>query len=348
MYLRRAFIRHESGLNSVLNGFRSIDQGLIEPSIHIQYAICGVVQYPVKEETATLARYTFIGACASYLGLMLIKNFGGSVAHCHKADMVWVWVKIKLYFVLKPASMLGYMTNRMLDLVLPPQSLLTGEFTVAGIEGELWAKLEFLDAPCCAQCGFPFEFDVGEDVLCARCIAYPPPYSQLRSAFKYDITSRRLVLDFKHGGRMTGLSMFARQMSRVGRDMLPRADFLVPVPLHYRRRIKRRFNQSALLARRLSKISVPQFDPDILLRHKPTESQGGLSAAGRRRNVQGAFRVRDKAKARIRGAHIILIDDVLTTGATLEACAKALKRAGAARVDAITLARVVRGVPLPT
>jgi len=142
--------------------------------------------------------------------------------------------------------------------------------------------------------------------------------------------------------------MFASHMRRAGRLCLDGADFLVPVPLHYKRRIKRRYNQSALLARALAKISAPIFDPDILERTRSTPSQGGRSASGRRRNVQGAFRVRDTALDRLQGSKVVLIDDVMTTGATLESCARTLKRAGAKQVTALTLARVVKAATLPT
>jgi len=142
--------------------------------------------------------------------------------------------------------------------------------------------------------------------------------------------------------------MFAGHMRRAGRKCLQTADYIVPVPLHVSRRIKRRYNQSVLLARALARMSDPIFDPDILMRYRATASQGGRSASGRRSNVQGAFKVRDAAIDRIKGTNIALIDDVMTTGATLESCARTLKRAGAAKVSALTLARVVKAAPLPT
>ena len=237
---------------------------------------------------------------------------------------------------------------RAIDIVLPPQSLMTGSLETGGIEGDIWAKVKFLDEPCCECCGFPFEFDEGIDALCGRCSVKRPAYDLARAGFEYDDVSRSLVLGFKHGGRTEGLHMFAGHMRRAGRKCLENADFLVPVPLHVSRRVKRRYNQSALLARALAKICEPTFDPDILVRHRATATQGGRSAAGRRRNVQGAFKVRDAALERIKGAKIVLIDDVMTTGATLESCARTLKRAGAAQVSALTLARVVKAASLPT
>ena len=238
--------------------------------------------------------------------------------------------------------------RRAVDVVLPPQSLITGSLEAGGIEGDIWADVKFLDEPCCYICGFPFEFDEGALALCGRCSVKRPAYHMARAGFEYDDISRSLVLGFKHGGRTEGLHMFAGQMRRAGRQFLQEADYIVPVPLHASRRIKRRYNQSVLLARALSKISAPIFDPDILMRSRSTPTQGGRSASARRRNVQGAFAIRDAAKDRVKGAKLVLVDDVMTTGATLESCARTLKRAGASQVSALTLARVVKAAPLPT
>lgn len=238
--------------------------------------------------------------------------------------------------------------RRTVDVILPPQSLITGKLETGGIEGDIWADVKFLDEPCCHVCGFPFEFDMGALALCGRCSVKRPAYDMARAGFEYDDISRSLVLGFKHGGRTEGLRMFAGQMRRAGRQFLQEADFIVPVPLYVSRRIKRRYNQSVLLGRALSKISTPRFDPDILMRARSTPTQGGRSASARRRNVQGAFVIRDKAKTRLQGARIVLIDDVMTTGATLDSCARTLKRAGASHVSALTLARVVKAASLPT
>lgn len=228
-----------------------------------------------------------------------------------------------------------------ISAVLPAHSLLTGKPEQPG-SVDLWEKLEFLDAPWCDACGFPFEFDVGENVLCARCESKPPVYDRARSAIRYSEVSRKLVLDFKHGGRTDGLSFFAAQMSRAGRDVLQNADVLVPVPLHKQRLRKRRFNQAALLARALSKQTGIPYDTDTLLRAKNTASQGGQSYLGRKRNVAGAFYVSAAKSKFVKAACVVLIDDVHTTGSTLESCARALKKYGAGQVDTLTLMRVVR------
>ena len=230
---------------------------------------------------------------------------------------------------------IGRIANLALDIVLPPQDPFKEEDTD-------WQSVQFLAEPSCTTCGFPFEYNVGEKALCAGCLTRPPKYTQARSALIYDDASRPLILSFKHGGKTDNLARFAAQLRRVGHDMLETADYIVPVPLHKSRRLKRRYNQSVLLARALAKITTVPFDSDILRRVKPTPSQGGQSAAGRRRNVKGAFAVPIHRKERLKGSHIILIDDVMTTGATVEACASVLLRSGAKRVDVLCLARVIR------
>lgn len=235
-------------------------------------------------------------------------------------------------------------TDTLLDVVFPPQSLLTGAPTTGrDMESELWAAVSFLDEPCCAACGFPFEYSVGSETLCGRCAARRPAYDRARSAMQYDDSSRKLVLDFKHGGRTAGLAVFAGHMRRAGRVLIKDADIVVPVPLHPARLRARRYNQSTLLARAVAR---NKFNADILMRKRATDTQGGKSVSGRRRNVSGAFDI--CAGAAIDGKHVLLIDDVFTTGATLEACARALKRGGAKSVDALTLARVVKPQDVPT
>ena len=173
-------------------------------------------------------------------------------------------------------------------------------------------------------------------------------FRSCKSSLWLDDNSRKMALDFKHGGRTHGLRTFGTHMSRAGREFLPDADFIIHVPLHASRLVKRRYNQSVLLARALKPHTPASFDPDILMRTRATPSQGGQTASGRHRNVQGAFRVRPGAIDRLGGKRVFIVDDVMTTGATFGACFKTLKRAGALKVDALVRARVVRGAPLPT
>ena len=246
---------------------------------------------------------------------------------------------------MKVPSSIIYAAENALDTILPPHSLITGQvLTKAGqkTDTELWQHLKFIDDPCCDACGFPFEFEQGIDALCLRCHAHKPAFDRARAAITYDENSRKLILDFKHGGRTDGIKFFAAQMHRAGKDLFAGADILIPVPLHKSRLRQRRFNQAALLARALSRLSGIPYETETLLRKKNTPSQGGQTFLGRRRNVSGAFMIPPKYKPQIEGKRIALIDDVYTTGSTLTACARTLKRANAAGVDALTLMRVVR------
>lgn len=213
---------------------------------------------------------------------------------------------------------------------------------------DVWNQVTFIDEPCCFICGYPFEYDAGHGTVCAACIANPPKFDHCRSAMIYNENSRSAILAFKHGGRTMHLDSFARQLWRAGRQFWDEADFLMPVPLHRKRLIKRKYNQATLLGNALGKYVDVEFEADLLFRHKNTPSQGAQTAKGRYRNVRGAFTVPDNMKSKIKDKTIVIIDDVYTTGATLESCAATLKRAGAAKVFTLTLARVVREQEIPT
>lgn len=233
------------------------------------------------------------------------------------------------------------------DIVMPPAE----SSSVIPLKQETvspWQQMTFLDEPCCHACGYPFEYYMGKDQLCVRCMVDPPVFEQARSAMQYHENSSGIILSFKHGGRTQHLKRFARQMVRAGRPFWKEADLIIPVPLHKSRLRKRRFNQAGLLASAISHQIDIAFDPHSLIRHKETVSQGSQTAKGRFRNVQGAFSVPEDRKALIANRNIVLIDDVYTTGATLEACTRTLRRAGASRIFALTLARVVRDQEIPT
>nr|WP_276570049.1 ComF family protein [Rhodovibrio salinarum] len=231
--------------------------------------------------------------------------------------------------------------------MLPPRCLACGG--PVGAAGTLcpacWEAVTFLGPPMCRCCGFPFELapevDAGES-LCAACHASPPPYAHARAVMAYDDGSRGLVLGFKHADRSEAAPAFAQWMARAGHELLTEAQVIVPVPLHRWRLFARRYNQSALLANQLGRLSGVPVVPDLLRRRRNTPSQGHLSPAGRSRNVAGAFAVHRRYAERVRGRSVLLVDDVLTTGATVAACTRVLKRAGARQVDVLTLARVVR------
>lgn len=211
-----------------------------------------------------------------------------------------------------------------------------------------WAGISFIEPPYCAVLGTPFAYDMGEGMLSPEAIADPPPFGRLRAAALYDDLTARLVAALKYGDRTDLTVLMAGWMARAGKELLDAADLVVPVPLHRGRLWRRRFNQAAELARLLVWLErkrghAPCYAPTALVRAKATRSQVGLGREMRRANVRGAFAVPDRWKARLAGRHVLLVDDVFTTGATVASATRALKRAGAADVDVLTFARVAVG-----
>lgn len=234
----------------------------------------------------------------------------------------------------------------LLNAVLPPRCLRCGTGTdrPGALCGVCWQDMIFLAPPICAACGYPFETAPAETAICGACAARPPGFDRARAVLAYDDASRDLLLGFKHADRTEGAPAYAAWMARAGADLLAEADLIAPVPLHWRRLLHRRYNQAALLARALGQQpgTGAAVVPDLLRRRRATASQGHLSPAARWRNVRGAFALAPRHTRRVRGARVLLVDDVLTTGATAETCARLLRRAGAAGVDVLTLARIVR------
>lgn len=231
-----------------------------------------------------------------------------------------------------------------LDLLLPPQCLTCdamvdapGRFCAA-----CFAETGFVTEPCCRRCGVPFEVaaDGGPDLVCPVCRATPPPYGRARGALRYDARARRVVLPLKHTDRVENAAALAPLMLRAGIALVREADVLVPVPLHRRRLVARRYNQAALLARAVGRLGGKPVLVDGLRRVRPTASLGNLPAVARAREVADAFAVRPGRRAALAGRRILLIDDVMTSGATATACARALLAAGAAAVDVLVAARV--------
>ena len=232
------------------------------------------------------------------------------------------------------------------DFVFPHHALDgSGSTLTAGLPAEAWSKMRFIAEPLCDSCGAPFEYAMAE--RCAACLTRPRAFGRARAAVIYDDASRDLILQFKHADRTDLAGLFTGWINRAADDLLSEADAIAPAPLHRGRLLRRRYNQAAEIARPLARRRGIAYLPDSLRRHKAGESQAGKSAQGRRRNVAGAFVVPDRARARIEGRRILLIDDVLTTGATAEACAKALFKAGAAAVDLATVARVREAADIP-
>src|SRR5262245_36267902 len=229
-----------------------------------------------------------------------------------------------------------------LDIALPTLCVSCREpVDGEGVCAACWARLSFIAPPFCPRLGIPFVYDPGPELLSMEAIASPPAYQRARAAVRYDDVARTLVHSLKYQDRTDLAPAMGRWMARAGKELLDEADVLVPVPLHWRRGWSRRYNQSGALARVISRQSGVKLASEALRRIRPTEQQIGLSRPQRAANVQGAFKVAPERSADITGRRVILIDDVLTTGATVDTCARALLRAKAAQVDVLVFARVV-------
>jgi ComF family protein len=231
-----------------------------------------------------------------------------------------------------------------LDTLLPPHCLACdapvpadGQFCVP-----CFRLANFVSAPFCAQCGVPLPYAAaaGPGGVCGTCEATVPAFSQARSALRYDELTKRLILPFKYGDRTETARGLARLMARAGAALLVQADVLVPVPLHAARLRQRRYNQAALLAAALGRMAGRKMAPDALVRTKPTPPLGGLGLENRRAVMDGAIAVRPGRAAMLAGRTVLLIDDVMTSGSTADACARALLGAGAVCVNVLTAARV--------
>ena len=268
-------------------------------------------------------------------------------------------LKVKLAKIFQP------LLNKSIDFALPPLCPLCRVplQTPNGLCGACWQDIAFITPPLCRRTGVPMPLDMGADTISLAALLRPPPYARARAAFRYQDSGARLVRRFKFYDHTEIAEILAMLMVRASSESSANSErsetssnfwhssaWLVPVPLHRRRLFWRRFNQAAELCRALPRHiptytthDIPRFTPlfDALLRVRATRQQVGLTRTRRQRNLRGAFRVSEKAQSHIRGARIILVDDVVTTGATIEACTHALLQAGAAQVDVLTAARVV-------
>jgi ComF family protein len=230
----------------------------------------------------------------------------------------------------------------LVDIITPPKCLACRADVLDGASlcTACWQKLTYLEDPVCDVLGIPFAYDEGPGALSAAALADPPPWDRGRAAVVFDDAAKGLVHALKYRDSTEAGLFMARMMARAGRDLLSEADVVIPVPLHRSRLWKRRFNQAAYLAQPLAAGAGKIFATDVLLRQLATRQQVGLNAEARRKNVRKAFHVPFEKSALISGKTIVLIDDVRTTGATLAACAVALKKAGAARINVLTFALV--------
>jgi ComF family protein len=235
-----------------------------------------------------------------------------------------------------------------LDLLYPPVCLACRCAIGAhgGLCPECWSAMRFIERPYCERLGTPFETDLASSesgrFLSAAAVADPPVFARARAVVRFEEGPARLLIHrLKYGDRGELAAPMGRWMARAGAELLDEADVLIPVPLHRLRLAHRRFNQSAALARTIAQNSGVPLRCDLLTRPKPTPPQVGLTRRLRAKNMQGAFAVAEAKRIEVAGRRVVLVDDVMTSGATLNAASRVLLRAGAKQVDALVFARVV-------
>ncbi|NNM71244.1 ComF family protein [Enterovirga aerilata] len=240
-------------------------------------------------------------------------------------------------------SALSRFGGTLLGLVFPPSCIGCGAATGEPhtLCGRCWSSIRFIERPFCERLGTPFAVDLGMALVSPAAIADPPVFARARAVARYDDTARRLVHRLKYSDRLDLVPALGAMMARSGAELAAEADVIVPVPLHRTRLWWRRFNQSMELARVVAARHGKPCDPSLLLRIKRTTPQVGLSRNQRAENLQGAFRVPESARPQLKGKRVLLVDDVLTTGATANAASRALLRGGASAVDVLAFARVV-------
>ncbi len=245
------------------------------------------------------------------------------------------------------------MGGRLADFLLPPQCACCGEVIekTGALCAECWQQIDFIEKPCCDILGIPFPYDLeaGENqgILSAAAIAAPPRYARARAAARFDGMARRLVHNLKYRDALECAPLMGRWMARASAELLEQSHVIIPVPLYRMRLWLRRSNQAALLAGEVGRQSGLPVYERVLERNRATRSQVGLGLEERRRNVAGAFIVAPRCRDIIKGKTVLLVDDVITTGATIDACSRALLRAGALQVNVAVFARVVDPVKLP-
>lgn len=236
--------------------------------------------------------------------------------------------------------------QKILNFILPPQCIncSTPVFQQGGLCATCWEKIAFISNPLCFVCGFPFNVQIENENICGPCARKKSLFTKARAAIYYNDASKPMILRFKHSDALHIAPLFVEWLYQAGQELFHQTDYLVPIPLHWSRLVYRGYNQAALLSQKLSKKTKIAHLPDLLERNRKTPPQGNLTAKEREKNVLNAFNLNKKYQNLIRDKHILLIDDVLTSGATVRACTKILKKSGAKQVNILTLARVIKPV----
>ncbi len=248
--------------------------------------------------------------------------------------------------LIKTKNLINKVSHWALNVILPPQCLSCSVRIdkAHNICPNCWKDLNFISEPMCDCCGYPFEFQVhhgniGKN-LCGQCLSQERSFDKAISALRYDTISRKMIIGYKHHDRTEFAVFFAKLLQQIGNEILNQTDIIIPVPLHQRRLFKRRYNQSALIAEILSKEYNIKHVPELLVRIKNTPPQEG-NVRKRAKNVRGAFKINPEQADKIKGKTILLIDDVYTTGATIENCSIVLKKSGAETINVMTVTRVI-------
>jgi ComF family protein len=232
--------------------------------------------------------------------------------------------------------------KQIINLLIPLRCVNCGSILESkqGLCISCWPLIPFMTKPYCDCCGLPFDFEIEEGALCGACSYELPLYKTARSVFSYTTESKDLILKFKHTDSIHSAPVFVTWMARCLEEL--ENPLCIPVPLHWTRLFMRTYNQAALLACGIAKLKGWTYSPSLLMRKRRTPSQGHLSRKDRIKNVKRAFHVPQSKAAQLEGRTILLVDDVFTTGATLNACSKVLLKAGVKEVHALTLGRVVK------
>lgn len=228
--------------------------------------------------------------------------------------------------------------NALVEYLMPPSCLNCGEFVLssAGLCGPCWSRLSFIRDSHCTKCG---RISNHQGLTCAMCIKEPPLYDQARSLLDFNEIAKRLIHDFKYHDRIELAEFFASMLWNLQKDAISNADLILPVPMHPLKLLFRAYNQAHLLGKSLARCSGLAFNPFLLKKKKLTKAQAAMNRKGRLSNLKGSFVLEDEAE-KIKGKNILLVDDVLTTGATVEECSRILKKGKANRVDVISIASV--------
>ncbi len=236
--------------------------------------------------------------------------------------------------------MIKKLAGKFLSAIFPKTCLICNKIISGGnFCAEDWNKLQFLQNPACDICFQPFEFELIGQITCGKCLQKRPEYFKAIAVLNYDETSRGLVTKFKYFDQTNLAKYFAELMFKQAKEILPNIDFIAPIPLHKFRILQRKYNQSALLAKNIAALADKKTLLDLLVRTKNNKPQASLNQKERKQNVAGIFKVREKYLAEIKGKNILLIDDVITTGATVESCCKILKKSGIKKIYVLTLAK---------